>query len=46
MNESKSFYTNITIDNMPSQATFKDPLKSDQKSKAELELNEPLDTTR
>ena len=41
-NESKTFYTNITIDNTPPQGSFNEIAIANQQSRAEISLNEPL----
>lgn len=41
-NESKTFYTNITIDNTPPQGSFNEIPLTTQQSKAEINLNEPI----
>ncbi|MCI8759972.1 MAG: hypothetical protein HFJ34_02430 [Clostridia bacterium] len=41
-NESKTFYTNITIDNTPPQGSFNEITIANQQSRAEISLNEPI----
>lgn len=42
INESKTFFTNITIDNTPPQGSFKEFSLSNQQSRAEIKLNESI----
>ncbi len=42
INDKKIFSTNITIDNIPPVATFKEIASNNQKSIAELTINEPI----